>query len=214
VPPAFGVDVTPLEVSLELPDRAFYEDVEERARRLDLLDASLREGAIPADIAARAIEASLAAIAASAREASLPALTHLLSSLRSAFSGLGIAAPVPRAIDAIVLDEDSASRDAIALALEVRGHTVRCAASWDEALFQLGRRPPALVIADVQVGSVPPASFCATLAEVLGAADVPFVFFSDLDPAALAELGSTYDALGAFAKGDGLDRWLDDIVRV
>jgi CheY-like chemotaxis protein len=214
MPPAFGVDVTPLEVSLEPPERAFFEELEERARRVELLDATLREGAVPPDLAARAIEASLEAIANGAREASLPALARLVTALRSAFSGLGVAAPVPRAIDTIVLDEDGPSRDVIALALEVRGHTVRCAATWDELLVQLGRRHPALVIADVQVGTVAPASFCATLAEVLGAAGVPFVFFSDVERAALAELGETYGALGSFAKSDGLDRWIDDVARI
>jgi CheY-like chemotaxis protein len=214
MPPAFGVDVTPLEVSLEPPEHAFYADLEERARRVELLDTCVREGAIPPDIGARAIDAALGAMAHGAHEASLPALSHLASALRSAFSALAVMAPVPSPIDVIVLDDDVAASDAIAIALEVRGHTVRCASSWEELLAQLGRRRPALVIAEIQIGTVPPASFCPTLSEVLRAAGVAFVIFSDLEKTALAELGKAHGALGAFAKSDGLEPWLDDAVRI
>jgi len=207
-------ELTPLDIPFEMPERAFFEQLDERARRAELMNALLQAGGLPPDSAARALQAALGAIVASAQDANLPTLANLSSALRTAIGHLGIGAPIVddmRVVDTLVLDESELSRDLVALAVEAQGHTVRCASTWEEFVKELEQRRPGLIITEVQHSNAPAKSFCATLQEILVDTKIPVVFFSDLEAAELAELASRHGARRSISKEFGVELLIGEL---
>jgi CheY-like chemotaxis protein len=191
-----------------VPERAFFQQLDERARRAELMNALLRAGGLQPEAAVRVLQAALGAIVASATDANLPTLANLSSALRTAIGNLGIGAPIvddARVVDTLVLDESELSRDLVALAVEAQGHTVRCATTYEEFVKQLGQRKPQLIITEVQFSNAPARSFCSILEELLADKRIPVVFFSDLPSVELNELAATYGARRSISKEFGVD---------
>jgi CheY-like chemotaxis protein len=213
-PPGEGpYNLTPLDLPFELPERAFFQQLDDRARRAELMNALLQAGGLPPESAVRALQAALGAIIASAEDANLPTLANLSSALRSAIGNLGIGEAIfddMRVVDTLVLDESELSRDLVALAVEAQGHTVRCAATWEDFVKELERRP-GLIITEVQHSNAPAKSFCSILQELLVDMKIPVVFFSDLETAELAELARKYGAQRAISKELGVDRLIVEL---
>lgn len=206
--------VTPRSVILqsngdfELPERLFFDQLEERARRADLMVAMLAAGGIsPAD-AVLVLQASLGAVVTSATQAGLPSLAHLATALRDAVGNLGLAPPLEddlRVVDTLVYDESELQRDLVALAVESHGHTVRCAASYEELLRELDERKPALLITEVEHENARARLFIRTLKELLENRRVPFVIFSSLPSSELDQLARESGARRHISKDRGLD---------
>jgi CheY-like chemotaxis protein len=211
VPPGSdSTGVTLLDEPFEMPERAFFEQLDERARRAELLTAHLRAGGLAPASAVLALQATLGAISGSAQDAKLRSLADLASALRSAIGYLGIGAPMlddVRVVDTLVFDEAELSRDLVALSVEAHGHTVRCAATYDDFVKQLDQRKPGLVITEIEWSNAPAKSFCPILAELLsgGESPIPFVFFSTLQGSELAALAKQHGARRGISKDAGID---------
>ena len=216
-PPPPELGLTTLHVQFEIPSQTFFVQLEDRARRVELLTTLLRGGAIPPASAVRALSAALGAIETSAEDAKLTSLADLSAALRSAIGNLGLGRPPladQRVVDTLVFDEKQHPRDLVALAVETRGHPVRCASTYDDFVRELGTRRPGLVIAEVGLAHATPASFCAVLCDLLGEAGVPFVLFSDVEPAELADLAYMYGARRGIAKRLGMGVLLSELEEV
>lgn len=214
-PPAHSYELTPLNVPFEMPERAFFQQLDERARRAELLGALLRAGGLSPESAVQALQAALGAIVASANDANLASLANLSSALRSAIGDLGVGLPIvddeARVVDTLVLDEAELPRDLVALAVEAQGHTVRCAATYEEFIAQLEQRKPGLIITEVQLSNAPARNFCAILQELLADTRIPIVFFSDLDSTELADLAAEYGARRSISKEFGVDLLIGEL---
>lgn len=216
-PPPPELGLTTLDVPFELPERSFFVQLEDRTRRVELLTSLLRGGAIPPASAVRALSAALGAIETSADDARLTSLADLFAALRAAIGNLGVGRPPltdQRLVDTLVFDEEQHPRDLVALAVETRGHPVRCAATYDDFVRELGVRRPGLVIVEIGLAHATPASFCAVLCDLLGEAGVPFVLFSDVEPSELADLAYMYGARRGIAKRLGVGVLLNELEEV
>jgi CheY-like chemotaxis protein len=209
-----GFSLTPLDVPFEMPEHAVFQQLDDRARRAELMNALLSAGGLTPESAVHALQAALGAIVASAKDANLPTLANLSSALRTAIGALGIGTSTldeEQVVDTLVLDESELSRDLVALAVEAQGHTVRCAASYDDFVKELEQRRPGLIITEVQHSNAPARSFCAILEELLDDRRIPVVFFSDLDPAELAGLATKHAARRSIAKDLGVAVLIEEL---
>lgn len=204
VPPPSSV--TDLEDGIVMPERIFFERLEERARRADLLAALLQAKGLPPERGVRALQSALGAIIASAEEAHVLSLSSLGRALQNVIGNLGIArVPVPaRTLDVLVLDEIEVSRDLVALAVEAQGHLVRCAGDYADFVRQLDERLPDLIVTEVELSNAPPRHFCKGLTDLLSHRPVPIVFFSSITPAELDVLGRQAGARTTVHKDRGI----------
>lgn len=206
--------LTPLDMPFEMPEHAFFQQLDERARRAELMNALLQAGGLTPESAVHALQAALGAIVASATDANLPTLANLSSALRTTIGALGIGAGTldeESVVDTLVLDESELSRDLVALAVEAQGHTVRCASTYEEFVKELGQRRPGLIITEVQHTNAPARSFCAILEELLDDRRIPVVFFSDLDPHELNALAVKHAARRSIAKDLGVAVLIEEL---
>lgn len=198
----------------QLPERVFFDELEERARRADLMVAMLAAGGVSPSDAVLVLQASLGAVVTSATGAGLPSLAHLASALRDAVGNLGLAPPVEddrKVVDTLVYDESELQRDLVALAVESQGHTVRCAATYDELLRALDERKPALLVTEVEHENARARPFLRTLKELLESRRVPFVIFSALPSAELDQLAKESGARRHISKDRGLEGLIPEL---
>lgn len=211
-PPPPDLGLTPLDVPFEA-DRTVVETLRDRARRIELLATLLRGGSMPPAGAVRAIASALGALA---EDGGAEGATLALA-LRAAVGSLGVGRPLAsdaRVVDTLIFDETRDARDLVALAVETRGHPVRCAATYDDFVRELGVRRPGLVVAEIDLTQATPSSFCAVLCDLLGEAGVPFVLFSDVDAMELADLAYLYGARRGVPKRLGLGVLLSELDEV
>lgn len=214
VPPS-GVSL--LEEDFVMPERRFFDRLEERARRAELLTVMLQAQGLSPASGVRALQAALGAIVASAEETHLDSLASLSRALQAAIGELGISptqGTSARAFDVLVLDETEISRDLVALAVEAQGHMVRCAASYNDFVRHLDERLPDLLITDVELTNAPPRHFCQSLSELLTTRPVPVVFFSSAEATILEELARTAKARAAISKEKGVTGLMTELERV
>lgn len=200
-----------------MPERRFFDRLEERARRAELLTVMLQAQGLSPASGVRALQAALRAIVASAEETHLKSLASLTRALDAAIGQLGIdtaGSAVARTFDVLVLDETEISRDLVALAVEAQGHMVRCAATYDEFVRHLDERLPDLIITDLELSNAPPRHFCDGLTELLATRAVPLVFFSSLEPTLVAQLARRSRAHAAISKAEGVSGLMTTLERV
>jgi CheY-like chemotaxis protein len=216
VPPS-GMGVSLLEDEFVLPERVFFDRLEERARRAELLTVMLQAQGLSPASGVKALQAALGAIVASAEATHLRSLASLTRALQSAIGELGIEMgpnPSARPLDVLVLDESEISRDLVALAVEAQGHMVRCAASYQEFIGHLDESLPDLIVTDIELTNAPPRHFCQTLSDLLAARPVPLVFFSSVEAAVLEELALKSQARAAIGKDKGVAALMSELERV
>jgi CheY-like chemotaxis protein len=214
VPPS-GVSM--LEEDFVMPERRFFDRLEERARRAELLTVMLQAQGLSPASGVRALQAALAAIVASAEETHLKSLASLTRALHAAIGELGIptAQGTPtRTFDVLVLDETEVSRDLVALAVEAQGHMVRCAATYDDLVRHLDERLPDLLITDIELTNAPPRHFCQSLAELLAMRPIPVVFFSSVEASVMEELARKARARAAITKAKGVTALMTELEQV
>jgi len=213
IPPSF----TTLDDEFVMPEAVFFERLEERARRVEMLTALLQAKGLPPGRGVRALQAALGAIVTSAEEAHLPSLGSLARALEAAIGELGVpreGGAQARTLDVLVLDETEVSRDLVALAVEAEGHIVRCADSYDDFVRQLDERLPDLIVTEVELSNVPARHFCSGLRDLLANRPVPLVFFSSVVPDLLERLATTSRARAAVSKDRGIEALLVELDRV
>jgi CheY-like chemotaxis protein len=214
VPPS-GVSL--LEEDFVMPERLFFDRLEERARRAELLTVMLQAQGISPSSGVRALQAALGAIVTSAEEAHLKSLASLTRALQAAIGELGIGATetmASRTFDVLVLDETEISRDLVALAVEAQGHMVRCAASYNDFVRHLDERLPDLLVTDIELTNAPPRHFCASLNELLATRAIPVVFFSSVEPEIMDDLARTARARAAISKAKGVTGLMSELEKV
>lgn len=214
VPPS---GVSQLEDEFIMPERMFFDRLEERARRAELLTVMLQAQGLSPSSGVCALQAALGAIVASAEEAHLKSLASLARALQAAIGELGIPTAhqtSARRLDVLVLDESEISRDLVALAVEAQGHLVRCAGSYDDFVRHLDERLPDLLVTDLELTNAPPRHFCRSLAELLATRPVPAVFFSSIEPGLMTELAEQAGARAAIAKDKGVSALMTELERV
>jgi CheY-like chemotaxis protein len=197
-----------LDDDFALPERVFLEKLEERARRADLLTALLAAGGISPANAVLTLQSSLGAVAKSASEAGLGSLAQFVEATRQAIGNLGVGPRLDdelRVVDTVVFDENELQRDLVALAVEARGHTVRCVASYDELVRELDQRHPGMLVTEVEHAGIPPRAFCSTLKDLLADKNIPVVLFSGTDAADLHALAAGLGARRHVSKDKGVD---------
>jgi CheY-like chemotaxis protein len=189
-------EFTSLEAPLVLPERVFFERLDDLARRIEMLTALLQANGLSRKQGSSVVQAALGAIAANAEEAQVSSLGCLARALQHAVAELVDNATVdPRhVLDILVLDESEISRDFVSLAVETQGHIVRSAKSYDEFIALLGERLPDVVVTEVIHGTTPPRQFCSVLADLLGTRPVQLIIYS-----ALADLEDLKNISGARA---------------
>jgi CheY-like chemotaxis protein len=216
VPPS-GSGLSLLTDEFVMPERRFFDRLEERARRAELLTVMLQAQGLSAESGVCALQAALGAIVTSAEETHLTSLAALARALQNAIGELGIQttreAP-SRRLDVLVLDETEISRDLVALAVEAQGHMVRCASSYEDFIRHLDERLPDLLVTDVELSNAPPRQFCENLAELLATRPVPLVFFSGVDHNGLQVLARQSGARAAIAKEKGVSGLMVELERV
>lgn len=166
---------------LDTPESAFLARLDERIRRTNILLDLLRAGAFDRDAGARALSSQLDGVRRGAQElGGVPELVGLMGSLAEAVLALADGAPLARTEpvrDVLVMDEDDVARDVIALAVESRGHAVRCARDFDEFVSQFNQRRPDVVLSEVELEKAPARFYCTTLRDLVG--DLPIVFYAN-----------------------------------
>jgi CheY-like chemotaxis protein len=200
--------LTALEESFELPELEFLKRLDERARRAELMAALLRAGGLSPEDAVRALQATLGAVASSASEANLRSISRLGAALRAVIGNLGIAPHIDdeaRVVDTLVLDESELSRDLVALAVESQGHTVRCAATFEEFVREIHQRKPGLIITEIELSNAPARFLCATLRELLENSRAPLVLFSEVAEPELSTHARELGARRIVSKDRGVD---------
>lgn len=209
--------VSQLEDEFIMPERMFFDRLEERARRAELLTVMLQAQGLSPSSGVCALQAALGAIVASAEETHLTSLASLARALQAAIGELGISTTrhaSARRLDVLVLDESEISRDLVALAVEAQGHMVRCAASYDDFVRHLDERLPDLLVTDVELTNAPPRHFCSSLAELLATRPVPVVFFSGVEHDLMTDLAERAGARAAIAKDKGVSALMTELERV
>lgn len=97
--------------------------------------------------------------------------------------------------DVLVVDDDPALRELLALVIEYSGHTVRTARHGEEALRLLDERYPSLVISDVEMPVLDgPGMVYRMFIENLGRENIPLILISAMDslPAIAEAVGTPY----------------------
>lgn len=163
---------------LELPESRFFSRLDERVRRAELLLALLRSRGLARNTVGRALMAQLEAVRQAATELRAPQLVALLEVLGAVVGELTDISndDTTHTMDLLVLDENEVSCDLVALAVESRGHTVRCAASFEELVTLVGERIPGLVISDAELANAPVRCLAKNIRDVIG--DVPLALFT------------------------------------
>lgn len=208
---------TSLEEHLVLPEQRFFEQLDERARRAEMLNALLQAKGITTDRAVRALQAALGAIVQNAEEAHIPQLSSLCSAIQAAIGELGLTPAQrfsTRCLDVLVLDETEVSRDLVALAVEAHGHMVRSAGNYQDFVRHIDERLPDLIVTDAELAKAPAPQFCRTLKELLTDRPVPIVLFSSLPRERLAELSRVTGAVAAIPKDSGLAALMAELDRI
>jgi CheY-like chemotaxis protein len=81
----------------------------------------------------------------------------------------------------LVVDDDAANRDALALLLHDEGYATQGAASGKEALAIVGQNPPDLILLDVVMGDVDGYDVAATIKANPATASIPIIMVTGHD---------------------------------
>jgi two-component system cell cycle response regulator len=111
------------------------------------------------------------------------------------------ATPPPGGTRVLIVDDDPAGLEMLAVALLDSGFTVRTAASATEALAEARRVPPSLILADVRMPDMDGFQLCATLKEDPELGQIPVVLMSATDgDSADRQRGADVGAAGYLTK--------------
>jgi CheY-like chemotaxis protein len=152
----------------------------ERARRMQLLAALLRGGALTPSRAGRIVSAELLAIEAYAERGDLEVIASLARPLRQVFEHLSAANRHEGVShDVLVLESEEVIADLIALAVEAEGHSVRVAGSMGECVELFHERAPEVILTEGRVPDAPVDQFCHFLRRRVASHTIPIIMFSD-----------------------------------
>ena len=216
-PPPFDVDRFARSVETNLHPGAVVDGLDDHARRIELLNATLRAGGLSAQQAARALCAELRSVESQtshpAVAGTIGPIAALAAALRLTVESLGgIAADCAGdARDVLVLDDDEVTRDLVVLAIEAQGHTVRTASTLHQFVALFHERRPDVILSEVQLVDAPAQSFCEFMRQVVGDDLVPIVLFASAEGRELQQVAQTTAAARFISKDQGMETLLTEL---
>ncbi|HET9625659.1 MAG TPA: response regulator [Kofleriaceae bacterium] len=191
------------------------DQLEEHARRLELMAALATAGGVETARAAQVLCAELDEVAASAAAAGLDGLGALARAARKVASHVGgVKIAHWRQRDVIVLDDNEITRDLITLALEAEGHRVRTAATIAELAILVGDRKPHVLLSEARMPDAPGARFCHFLRVTTALEKIPIVIFSSASGDELAMLARQAGADLYLSKDQGVADLTAEVARL
>ncbi len=187
----------------------------ERARRMQLLAALLRSGALGTRRAGRIACAELLAIEEHAASASFDSMAELVRPLRQVIEHL-TAANDHEVVshDVIVLESEEVIADLIALAVEAEGHSVRVAGSLATCLELFHERSPDVILTEGRIPNAPVDQFCHFLRERVAQKTIPIIMFSDAKGMELQVLARNAGADRYICKDQGIAELVAELNQV
>ena len=196
----------------ELPAR-FWSLIDDRARRVELLCATLRGGGLAVQEAAKVLQVELADLERDAQRDGIEPLAALAAATRSIVEhivGLENLADEDRR-DILILDDSEVTTDLIALAIEAQGHSVRIATNLDEFVVRFGEREPEIILTELEIEGAPIADLCAHLRVRISNRLIPIIVFSLLSEDALATAALNAGAEHYLSKDQGIADLVDEL---
>ena len=215
LPPAEPAPGAPPRADLAPRQRRVLAQLEERARRIELMAALAGAGGVPPARAAHVLCAELAEIDLAAGAAGLEGLAALVraaSKVSAQLGGVKVAHWKQR--DVIVLDDNEITRDLITLALEAEGHRVRTAATIAELSVLVSERKPHVLLSEAQMPDAPGARFCHYLRVTTALEKIPIVIFSSAQGEELAMLAREAGADLFLSKDQGVGDLAAEVARL
>ncbi|HMG58006.1 MAG TPA: response regulator [Kofleriaceae bacterium] len=195
--------------------RRVVAQLEDRARRTELVAALAGAGGLDRERAARVLCAELGELETSAREVGLDGMTAMARAMRRVVEHLGDGRPgdwLQREV--IVLDDNEITRDLIALALQAEGHRVRAAASVAELAYFVSERKPHVLLTEAAMPDAPGARFCSYLRRTIGLGHIPIVIFASARGEELAGLAREAGAELYLSKDQGIGDLMHEVARL
>ena len=190
--------------------------LEECAARVLMLRGQLSKGDMSREEAANVLRLELLALESEAKASFATPLVVVVAALRAAVEEIGGIAHdihgVP--LDIVVLDEDQAMRDRIAVAIESMGHAVRTASSVAElSRLASSQVPNAIAVAAEMRGRSPQPHFCAMLRETARSERVRVLVYTAAPGTSLAEIARDTGASHCFSASVPLEGIVEQLVR-
>jgi CheY-like chemotaxis protein len=216
LPPAVPAARSRAEAELVTPrQRRVLTQLDDRARRTELLAALAGAGGLDHEHTGRVLCAELGELETSAREVGLDGMVAMARALRRVVDHLGGGRPAPRPQrDAIVLDDDEITRDLIALALQAEGHRVRSAGSVAELAYFVSERRPDVLLTDAHMPDAPGVRFCSYLRRAIALENIPIVMFASAHGDELARLAHEAGADLYLSKDQGIADLMSEVARL
>jgi CheY-like chemotaxis protein len=187
----------------------------ERARRMQLLAAMLRGGALTPRRAGRVACAELLAIESHAGDLQLDPLAGLVRPLRQIVEDLTRANDLEGVShDVIVLESEEVIADLIALAVEAEGHSVRVADSLATCAQLFRERSPDVILTEGRFPNAPVDQFCSFLRERVATKTIPIIMFSDAKGMELEVLARNAGADRYICKDQGIAELVAELNQV
>jgi CheY-like chemotaxis protein len=200
--------------SLERQRRVMAQ-LEDRARRTELVAALAGAGGLEAERTANILCAELGELETSAAEAGLDSMVAMARAVRKVIGHLGgvsIAAWQPREV--MVLDDNEVTRDLITVALQAEGHRVRTATNFQEASALVRERKPHVLLTEAKMPDAPGTRFCNYLRVTMALEKIPIVMFSSARGDELRLLAREAGADLYLSKDQGISDLMREVARL
>ena len=189
--------------------------LEERARRMELVEALASAGGLKPERTASVLCAELGELETTAIEVGLEGLGAMARAMCRVIEHLAGAKPAaPRQREVIVLDDNEVTRDLITLALQAEGHHVRSAACVAEVALLVRERRPDVLLSEARMPDAPGARFCHYLRHVTMLEKIPIVIFSSARGDELAMLAREAGADLYLSKDQGIGDLMGCLARM
>jgi CheY-like chemotaxis protein len=210
-PPTFDVGRFAQTLETDLRPGAVLQKLDDSARRIELLSATLRAGGLSAEQAARALRSELRSIEARSSDPAVVGTTGPIAALAAAVRVVveslgGIDRdPAGEERDVLVLDNDEVTRDLVVLAIEAQGHTVRTASTLHQFVALFHQQRPQVILSEAKLQEAPAESFCQFLRQTVGDDVIPIVLFTSAEGRELEEVAQTAGAERCICKDQGIE---------
>lgn len=195
--------------------RRVMAQLEDRARRTELVAALAGAGGLAPERAASVLCAELGELEISAREVGLDGVVAMVRAMRRVIEHLGgVQIEHGRRREVVVLDDDEVTRDLVTLALQAEGHRVRSAANVSELAYLVSERKPHVLLTEARMPDAAGARFCSYLRRTIALERIPIVIFSSAGGAELAELAREAGAELYLSKDQGIADLMREVARL
>jgi CheY-like chemotaxis protein len=202
-------------VTVSSRQRRVLVQLEERARRIELVAALAGAGGFEAERAANILCAELAELELSTSAAGLEGLGGFARAVRKLTEHIGnVKIAHWKQRDVIVFDDDEITRDLITLALQAEGHKVRSAGNLAELSMLVSERKPHVLLSEARMPEAPGSRLCQYLRVTMALEKIPIVIFSSARGDELAQLAHEAGADLYLSKDQGVSDLTAEVSRL